>query len=161
MFLYIFFTLSAYLPPSTYTYQPLTMYHYVKYLWVAHSIPPTISTYLLLPIYHSEHENMWICVSVSVTKGANVKVLCDKVSIKSSPKAWWIFRLKWKETLFMLNYSSYYFGQLLEKFGLLFNIASGHSGLCSLYPCLWFFYFFSFSLTFAFFAISLSLSFCF
>ena len=59
--------------------------------------------------------------------GRILKVLDDMVSIKSSPNAWGIFGLKWKATLFMLTYCSYFFGQVLEKFGLLFNLASGHS----------------------------------
>ena len=45
--------------------------------------------------------------------GRFLKVLRDMVSIKSSPNAWWIFGLKWKTTLFMLNYWDYF----LEKLG--------------------------------------------
>ena len=38
------------------------------------------------------------------------KVLGDIVSIKSSPNAWWIFGLKWKATLRLLNYCDYFLG---------------------------------------------------
>ena len=43
------------------------------------------------------------------------KVLGDMVSIKSSPNAWWILGLKWKATLFMLNYCNFFLGNIWKK----------------------------------------------
>ena len=39
-----------------------------------------------------------------------------------------IFELKWKATLSMLNNCVYFLGNFWKKFGLLFNLTSGHSG---------------------------------
>ena len=41
------------------------------------------------------------------------KVLGDTVSIKSSPNGWWILRLRWLPTFFMLNYCNYFGGDFL------------------------------------------------
>ena len=47
------------------------------------------------------------------TIGRFLKVLGDMVSIKSGPNAVWFFGLKWKATIFMLNYWSYFLGNFL------------------------------------------------
>ena len=41
----------------------------------------------------------------------------DMNSIKNSSNAKWIFGLKWKATLFMLNYCSYFLGNFWKKLG--------------------------------------------
>ena len=58
--------------------------------------------------------------------GQFLKVLCDMVSIESSPIALFIFGLKWRAALFMLFYWGYFLGNF-RKIGILFYVASGHT----------------------------------
>ena len=58
-----------------------------------------------------------------------LKVLDDMDTIKSSPNAWWSIGLKWKATLSC----GYIFANFWKNFGVLFNLASGHSCWRDLY----------------------------
>ena len=58
-----------------------------------------------------------------------LKVLDDMVTIKSSPNAWWSIGLKWKATLSC----GYILANFWKNFGVLFNLASGHSCWRDLY----------------------------
>ena len=49
--------------------------------------------------------------------GRLLKVLEDKVSIKSSPNAWCVFGLLQKATLFMLNYCDSFLGKFRKNLG--------------------------------------------
>ena len=48
------------------------------------------------------------------------------VSSNSIPNEWWIFGLKWKVTLDILNYCGHILANVWKNFGILFNSASGH-----------------------------------
>ena len=68
------------------------------------------------------------CISVTEF-GQFLKVFGDMVSIKASPNAFLvIFWAKEKSNTFHGNLLWLLFGQLLVKFGLLFDSASGHCG---------------------------------
>ena len=91
-----------------------------------------VVVFVFEPMKKSHFESLHLsrcCLNQCDQTGQFFKVLGDMVSVKSSPNTWWFIWLKWTATLFMLNCCSYSFGQLFEKFGLLFNFASGHSGL--------------------------------
>ena len=60
--------------------------------------------------------------------GQFVKVLGDMVSSKSSPNRYMVyFWAKAKSSIFNVKLLWLICGQLLEKFGLLFNLSSGHA----------------------------------
>ena len=63
----------------------------------------------------------------SVTSLGDFLVFGEKLSSKSSHNVRWRFGLKWKPYLLGKNCLSYFLGQLLETFRLLFISVSGHT----------------------------------
>ena len=61
--------------------------------------------------------------------GRFLKVLGKIISYKSSPNIWWLFGLFRKTSLKSKHSYGYFFGQLLDKFGLLLILTSGHTVL--------------------------------
>ena len=64
--------------------------------------------------------NVWTSGIQCDQIGRFLKVLRHMVSVKSSPNAWWMFGLKWKATLLMLNYCGYFLGNFWKTLGYFF-----------------------------------------